>query len=75
MLRISHQGLSPKKIGEHITKDWKGLPISVKLVAQNLQVKVTVVPLAAALVNKPLKEPERNRKNAKNIKHNDNISF
>lgn len=37
------------------------------------QAKVTVVPSAAALVIKALKEPERDRKRVKNIKHNGNI--
>ena len=34
-----------------------------------------VVPSAAALVIKALKEPERDRKKTKNIKHNCNISL
>jgi large subunit ribosomal protein L12e len=34
-----------------------------------------VVPSAAALVIKALKEPERDRKKVKNIKHNGNISL
>ncbi|OAO89436.1 hypothetical protein AXX17_ATUG00570 [Arabidopsis thaliana] len=37
--------------------------------------EVTVVPSAAALVIKALKEPERDMKKVKNIKHNGNISF
>ncbi|KAE8700836.1 60S ribosomal protein L12 [Hibiscus syriacus] len=72
-------GLSPKKIGEDIAKetakDWKGLRVTVKLTVQNRQAKVTVVPAAAALVIKALKEPERDRKKTKNIKHNGNISL
>lgn len=47
----------------------------MKLTVQNRQAKVTVVPSAAALVIKALKEPERDRKKVKNIKHNGNISF
>ncbi|GFQ07290.1 60S ribosomal protein l12, partial [Phtheirospermum japonicum] len=35
----------------------------------------TVVPSAAALVIKALKEPERDRKKTKNIKHSGNISL
>lgn len=72
-------GLSPKKVGEDIAKetakDWKGLRVTVKLTVQNRQAKVTVVPSAAALVIKALKEPERDRKRVKNIKHNGNISL
>ncbi|MBA0758082.1 hypothetical protein Gotri_021108, partial [Gossypium trilobum] len=37
--------------------------------------KFTVVPFAAALVIKTLKELERDRKKTKNIKLNDNISL
>ncbi|KAJ4820704.1 60S ribosomal protein L12 [Rhynchospora pubera] len=36
---------------------------------------VTVVPSAAVLVIKALKEPERNRKKVKNIQHSGNISL
>ncbi|KAK4750082.1 hypothetical protein SAY87_027531 [Trapa incisa] len=77
--KIGLLGLSPKKIGEHIAKetakDWKGLRVTVKLTVQNRQAKVSVVPSAAALVIKALKEPERDSKKTKNIKHNGNISL
>ena len=77
--KIGPPGLAPKKIGEDIAKEtakeWKGLRVTVKLTVQNRQAKVTVVPSAAALVIKALKEPERDRKKVKNIKHNGNISF
>ncbi|CAI7857676.1 unnamed protein product [Closterium sp. NIES-53] len=77
--KIGPLGLSPKKIGEDIAKEtakeWKGLRVTVKLTVQNRQAKVSVVPSAAALVIKALKEPERDRKKTKNIKHNGNISM
>ncbi|GMH07111.1 hypothetical protein Nepgr_008951 [Nepenthes gracilis] len=77
--KIGPLGLSPKKIGEDIAKetakDWKGLRVTVKLTVQNRQAKVNVVPSAAALVIKALKEPERDRKKTKNIKHTGNISL
>ncbi|GAB2233687.1 hypothetical protein Droror1_Dr00002916 [Drosera rotundifolia] len=77
--KIGPLGLSPKKIGEDIAKetakDWKGLRVTVKLTVQNRQAKVTVVPSAAALVIKALKEPERDRKKVKNIKHTGNIGL
>merc|ERR1712110_381177 len=47
--------------------------VTVKLTIQNRQAKVDVVPSAAALVIKALKEPPRDRKKVKNIKHNGNI--
>jgi large subunit ribosomal protein L12e len=77
--KIGPLGLSPKKVGEDIAKetarDWKGLRVTVKLTVQNRQAKVEVVPSAAALVIKSLKEPERDRKKVKNIKHNGNIAL
>ncbi|GBF90914.1 60S ribosomal protein L12 [Raphidocelis subcapitata] len=77
--KIGPLGLSPKKIGEDIAKetakDWKGLRVTVKLAVQNRQAKVSVVPSAAALVIKALKEPVRDRKKEKNIKHTGNITM
>ncbi|KAI7843513.1 hypothetical protein COHA_002756 [Chlorella ohadii] len=64
--KIGPLGLSPKKIGEDIAKEtakeWKGLRVTCKLTVQNRQAKVTVIPSAAALVIKALKEPARDRK-------------
>merc|ERR1712209_266155 len=76
--KVGPLGLSPKKIGDDIAKatgDWKGLRVTVKLTIQNRQAKVDVVPSAAALVIKALKEPPRDRKKVKNIKHSGNISL
>nr|QKY15253.1 60S ribosomal protein (RPL12) [Polytomella parva] len=77
--KIGPLGLSPKKVGEDIAKetakDWKGLRITVKLTVQNRQAKVSVVPSAASLVIKALKEPPRDRKKEKNIKHAGSIAF
>lgn len=69
---------SPKKVGDDIAKatsDWKGLKITVQLTIQNRQASITVVPSAASLVIKALKEPPRDRKKQKNIKHSGNLSF
>eukprot|EP01135_Chromosphaera_perkinsii_P009077 Nk52_evm8s1607 gene=Nk52_evmTU8s1607 len=76
--KVGPLGLSPKKIGDDIascSKDWKGLKITIKLVIQNRQAKVEVVPTAAALCIKALKEPVRDRKKEKNILHNGNITM
>ena len=76
--KVGPLGLSPKKIGDDIakaTQDWKGLRVTVKLTIQNRQAKVDVVPSAAALVIKALKEPPRDRKKVKNIKHSGNITM
>ncbi|KAJ1928471.1 60S ribosomal protein L12, partial [Tieghemiomyces parasiticus] len=70
--KIGPLGLSPKKIGEDIakaTQDWKGLRITVQLTIQNRQAAVSVVPSASSMVIKALKEPQRDRKKEKNIKH------
>jgi large subunit ribosomal protein L12e len=42
---------------------------------QNRQAKVEVVPSAAALVIKALKEPSRDRKKVKHVKHDGNLAF
>jgi len=76
--KIGPLGLSPKKVGDDIAKatsDWKGLKITVQLTIQNRQATISVVPSAASLVIKALKEPPRDRKKVKNIKHSGNLSF
>merc|ERR1712145_27623 len=76
--KIGPLGLSPKKVGDDICKatgDWKGLKITVKLTIQNRQAQVSVVPSASSLIIKALKEPPRDRKKVKNIKHNGNITM
>ena len=76
--KIGPLGLSPKKVGEDIakaTKDYKGLRVTVKLIVQNRQAQIEVVPSASSLVIKALKEPARDRKKEKNIKHNGNLSL
>ena len=69
---------SPKKVGDDIAKntaDWKGLKITVKLTIQNRQAKISVVPSAASLIIKALKEPPRDRKKVKHVKHDGNITM
>ncbi|XP_014672972.1 PREDICTED: 60S ribosomal protein L12-like [Priapulus caudatus] len=76
--KIGPLGLSPKKVGDDIakaTQDWKGLKITCKLTIQNRQATISVVPSAAAMVIKALKEPPRDRKKVKNILHNGNITM
>ena len=49
--KIGPLGLSPKKVGNDITKatgDWKGLRITVKLTIQNRQAQIKMVPSACA---------------------------
>lgn len=76
--KIGPLGLSPKKVGEDIAKasqDWKGLRITVQLTIQNRQAQIAVIPAASSLVIKALKEPPRDRKKVKNIKHSGNLSL
>ncbi|ELK32940.1 60S ribosomal protein L12 [Myotis davidii] len=76
--KIGPLGLSPKKVGDDIAKatgDWKGLRITVKLTIQNRQAQIEVVPSASALIIKALKDPPRDRKKQKNIKHSGNVTF
>lgn len=76
--KIGPLGLSPKKVGDDIakaTQDWKGLKVTVKLVVQNRQAKIEVVPSAASLIIKALKEPPRDRKKVKNVSHNGNVTM
>lgn len=51
----------------------KGLRVTVKLTIQNRQAAISVVPSASSLVIKALKEPPRDRKKEKNIKHTKSI--
>lgn len=70
--------MSPKKVGDDIAKAtmaWKGMKVMVCLKVQNRQAAVEVVPTASSLIIKELKEPPRDRKKVKNIKHNGNISL
>merc|ERR1712187_833424 len=53
---------------------WKGIRITVKLIIQNRAAKVDIEPNASSLLIKELKEPFRDRKKTKNIKHSGNIS-
>ncbi|KAI8835016.1 60S ribosomal protein L12 [Chytriomyces hyalinus] len=76
--KIGPLGLSPKKIGDDIakaTQEWKGLRVTVKLIVQNRQAAIEVVPSASSLVIRALKEPPRDRKKEKNIKHSGNVSL
>jgi large subunit ribosomal protein L12e len=76
--KLGPLGLSPKKVGEDIaksTKDWKGLRIRVKLIVKNRQATISVVPTASALVIQALKEPPRDRKKVKHVKHSGSITF
>lgn len=74
--KLGPLGMSPKKVGDDIakyTQGWKGIKVTVKLTVQNRQASVDVVPSATAMIIKELKEPVRDRKKVKNIKHNGDL--
>jgi large subunit ribosomal protein L12e len=76
--KVGPLGLSAKKVADDIAKatmSFKGLRVTVKLIVQNRQAQIEVVPSAASLIVKALAEPERDRKKEKNIKHSGNISL
>merc|ERR1719450_700937 len=77
--KVGPLGMSPKKVGDDIVKatagEWKGLRVTCKLIVQNRQAKVEVVPSAASLIIKALKEPPRDRKKVKNIVHSGSITM
>lgn len=58
-----------------VTTKQKGLRVTVKLTIQNRQAAVSVVPTASSLVIRALKEPPRDRKKEKNIKHNKSVAL
>lgn len=76
--KLGPLGLSPKKVGEDIQKatmDWKGIKVMVRLSVVNRVATPTIVPTASALIMKELKEPPRDRKKVKNIKHSGNVTL
>jgi large subunit ribosomal protein L12e len=76
--KVGPLGLNAKKIGEDImknTKDWKGLKVTCKLVVKNRVATCFVTPSVASRLIRALKEPPRDRKKVKNIKHDGNISL
>ncbi|CAJ1009043.1 Ribosomal protein L11, N-terminal domain [Leishmania naiffi] len=76
--KVGPLGLNAKKIGEDIakcTKDWKGLKVTCELRVKNRVATVVVTPSVASRLIRALKEPPRDRKKVKNIKHSGNIPF
>jgi large subunit ribosomal protein L12e len=70
--------MPPKKVGEDIQKatmDWRGIKIQIEMMVQNRQCFISVLPTAAPLVIKALKEGPRDRKKQKNVKHNGNLKL
>jgi large subunit ribosomal protein L12e len=75
--KVGPLGMSPKKVGEDIQKasmEWKGIRITAKLTCKNRVATVELVPTATSMLVKELKEPMRDRKKVKNIKHSGNLT-
>ena len=76
--KVGPLGLSPKKLGDDIkaaTEVWKGIKVTVRLTVQNRQAAIDVIPSASAVLIRELKEPPRDRKKVKNIKHSGNLTW
>ncbi len=75
--KVGPLGMSPKKIGEDIQKmsaEWKGIRVTAKLTVKNRVATVEIINTATSLLVKELKEPLRDRKKVKNIKHSGNLT-
>jgi large subunit ribosomal protein L12e len=55
--------------------EWKGIRVMVRLSVVNRVATPTIVPTASAMILKELKEPPRDRKKVKNIKHSGNVTL
>jgi large subunit ribosomal protein L12e len=55
--------------------DWKGIKVTVKLSVVNRVATPSIIPTASAMILKELKEPPRDRKKVKNIKHSGNVTL
>ncbi|KAL2919511.1 60S ribosomal protein L12 [Polyrhizophydium stewartii] len=76
--KLGPLGVPPKKAGDDIakaTQAYKGLKVTVRLAIQNRQATVEVLPSASTLLIQALKEPPRDKKKEKNIKHNGNLTL
>ncbi|EGF78347.1 hypothetical protein BATDEDRAFT_90837 [Batrachochytrium dendrobatidis JAM81] len=76
--KLGPLGVPPKKAGDDIakaTQAYKGLKVTVRLAVQNRQATVEVLPSASTLLIQALKEPPRDRKKEKNIKHSGNLTL
>lgn len=76
--KLGPLGVPPKKASDVIqeaTKDWKGLRVTVKLIIENRVPRCEIINSSTALILKALKEPPRDRKKVKNIKHDGNLDL
>lgn len=77
-MKVGPLGVPAKKVNEDIAKataEYKSLRVRVKLTVANRVATIETVPSTACLVIKGLKEPPRDRKKEKNIKHHGNLTL
>lgn len=76
--KVGPLGVPGKKVNDDIIKasaDYKGLRVRVKLTVQNRVATVEILPSTSCMIIKALKEPPRDRKKEKNIKHHGNLTL
>merc|ERR1712232_16348 len=76
--KLGPLGVPPKRVGDAIQKgttEYKGLKCTVKVSIQNRQPSVEIIPSTSTLILKALREPVRDRKKEKYIKHDGNLSL
>ena len=76
--KIGPLGVPAKKVQDDIAKaslEYKGLRLRVKLTVANRIATIELEPSTACLIIKALKEPARDRKKEKNIKHHGSLSI
>ena len=74
--KVGPYGVPAKKVNEDIIKatgDYKSLRVTVKVTILNRVATIEVCPGVSTLIIKALKEPARDRKKVKNIKHSGNL--
>lgn len=76
--KVGPLGVPAKKVSEDIAKatlDYKGLRVRVKLTVANRVATIEIQPSTACMIIKALKEPPRDRKKEKNIKHHGSLAL
>merc|ERR1712093_232786 len=76
--KLGPLGVPPKKASDAIqeaTKEWKGLRVTVKLIIENRVPRCEIVNSSTALILRALKEPPRDRKKVKNIRHDGDLTL
>lgn len=76
--KVGPYGVPAKKVSEDIakcTQEYKSLRLVVKITIQNRAATIELCPGVPTMIVKALKEPPRDRKKVKNIKHSGSISL